>query len=133
MRAQGYLVANLLAGLDVEKTLADPGFADAYAQWLVEKFLIATDDGWILRKAQYYRGAVQEEDERDTARRLLIGMTAFLNSDIERRKQVAEQLRRQASTLQQANLELASARDAAEAANRAKSEFLANMPGAPAR
>ena len=51
-----------------------PGFADAYAQWLVEKFLIAADDGWILRKAQYYRGAVQEEDERETARRLLIGM-----------------------------------------------------------
>ena len=49
-------------------------FADAYAQWLVEKFLIAADDGWILRKAQYYRGAVQEEDERETARRLLIGM-----------------------------------------------------------
>ena len=74
MRAQGYLVANLLAGLDVDKTLADPGFADTYAQWLVEKFLIAADDGWILRKAQYYRGAVQEEDERETARRLLIGM-----------------------------------------------------------
>src|SRR6187397_86729 len=76
VRAQGYLIANLLAGLDVDKTLADPGFADAYAQWLVEKFLIATDDGWILRKAQYYRGAVQEEDERDTARRLLIGMAS---------------------------------------------------------
>jgi Pyruvate phosphate dikinase, AMP/ATP-binding domain len=76
MRAQGYWVANLLAGLDVDQALADPGFADAYAQWLVEKFLIATDDGWILRKAQYYRGAVQEEDERETARRLLIGMAA---------------------------------------------------------
>ena len=76
MRAKGYLIANVLAGLDVDKTLADPGFTDAYAQWLVEKFLIATDDGWILRKAQYYRGAVQEEDERDTARRLLIAMAA---------------------------------------------------------
>jgi hypothetical protein len=74
IRAQGYLVANLLAGLDVDKALADPGFPDAYAQWLVEKFLVSADDGWILRKAQYYRGAVQEEDERDTARRLLIGM-----------------------------------------------------------
>lgn len=54
-------------------------------------------------------------------------LTAFLNRDIERRKQVADQLQRQAATLQQANAELASARDAAEAANRAKSEFLANM------
>ncbi|HEY6134006.1 MAG TPA: hypothetical protein VIW70_08515, partial [Rubrivivax sp.] len=32
IRAQGYLVANLLAGLDVEKALADPVFADTYAQ-----------------------------------------------------------------------------------------------------
>lgn len=54
-------------------------------------------------------------------------VTAWLNADIENRKQVAEQLRLQAATLQQANSELASARDAAEAANRAKSEFLANM------
>ncbi len=50
------------------RAVADPAFADAYAQLLIEKFLIATDDGWILRKAQYYRGAVQEEDERETAR-----------------------------------------------------------------
>lgn len=76
IRAQGWQVANLLAGLDVDKTLADPAFADLYAQWLVEKFLVAADDGWILRKAQFYRGAVQEEDERDAARRLLIGMSA---------------------------------------------------------
>ena len=76
LRAQGYLVATLLAGLDVEKAVAAPDFADAYAQWLVEKFLVATDDGWILRKAQFYRGAVQEEDERETARNLLIAMAA---------------------------------------------------------
>jgi hypothetical protein len=74
IRAQGWQIANLLAGLDVDKALADPAFADLYAQWLIEKFLIAADDGWILRKAQFYRGAVQEEDERDTARRLLTAM-----------------------------------------------------------
>ena len=26
------------------------------------------DDGWIMRKAQFYRGAIQEEDEREGAR-----------------------------------------------------------------
>ena len=58
-------MATLLAGIDADKVVADPAFADLYAQWLVEKFLIATDDGWILRKAQFYRGAIQEEDERE--------------------------------------------------------------------
>ena len=29
----------------------------------VEQFLRAVDDGWILRRAQYYRGAFQAEDE----------------------------------------------------------------------
>ena len=58
------------------RPLADPAFADHYAQWLVEKFLVAADDGWILRKAQFYRGAVQEEDEREAARRLLTALAA---------------------------------------------------------
>lgn len=77
IRAQGYQVANVLAGLDVAKTLADPAFAERYGQWLVEKFLVAADDGWILRKAQFYRGALQEEDEREAARKLLIGMAGM--------------------------------------------------------
>jgi hypothetical protein len=76
MRAQGLQVATLLAGIDAEKTVADTDFPDLYAQWLVERFLIAADSGWVLRKAQFYRGAIQEEDERDGARRLLVAMAA---------------------------------------------------------
>ncbi len=76
LRAQGFQVANLLAGIEADKVIADPAFPDLYAQWLVEKFLIAADDGWILRKAQFYRGAIQEEDEREGARRLLTAMSA---------------------------------------------------------
>lgn len=34
-------------------------------QYQVEKYLRAVDDGWILRKAQYYRGAIQVEDEEN--------------------------------------------------------------------
>ena len=76
LRSQGYKVANVLAGIDATKAVADPAFPDAYAQLLIEKFLIATDSGWILRKAQFYRGAIQEEDEREAARDLLTAMAA---------------------------------------------------------
>jgi hypothetical protein len=74
LRAQGYRVATLLAGIDANKAVAAPEFPDAFAQLLVEKFLVAADDGWILRKAQFYRGAIQEEDEREGARNLLAAM-----------------------------------------------------------
>jgi hypothetical protein len=32
-------------------------------QYQLGKYLESIDDGWILRKAQYYRGAIQSEDE----------------------------------------------------------------------
>jgi hypothetical protein len=34
-------------------------------QYQLEKYLKSVDDGWILRKGQYYRGAVQAEDEEE--------------------------------------------------------------------
>ena len=76
LRSQGYKVATLLAGVDAPKAVAAPDFPDTFAQLLIEKFLIATDDGWVLRKAQFYRGAIQEEDEREAARNLLAAMAA---------------------------------------------------------
>lgn len=76
LRAQGYAIANVLAGIDATAAVASPDFPDRYAQLLVEKFLVATDDGWILRKARFYRGAIQEEDEREAARALLTAMAA---------------------------------------------------------
>lgn len=33
-------------------------------QYQIEKYLQRVDDGWIQRKSQYYRGAVQAEDEQ---------------------------------------------------------------------
>jgi len=76
LRAQDYKIANVLAGLDVSAAVAAPDFADSYAQLLIEKFLIAADDGWIFRKARFYRGAIQEEDERAAARALLAALAA---------------------------------------------------------
>ena len=74
LRADGYLVANLLAGIQPEQALSDPDFENAYGQRLVERFLIAMDDGWIFRRALFYRGAIQEEDERAGGRSLLLAM-----------------------------------------------------------
>jgi len=76
LRAQGYQIANLLAGIDAAQTTAQPGFDDRYAQLLIERYLIGADDGWILRKALFYRGAIQEEDEREGGRALLEHLAA---------------------------------------------------------
>jgi hypothetical protein len=76
LRQQGYLIANLLAGLKPDSFLANPGVGDALAQLLIERYLISADDGWIFRRALFYRGAIQEEDERKGARALLTEMAA---------------------------------------------------------
>ena len=76
LRNKGYWIANLLAGIDAKDTLARGDFLDWYNQLLIEKFLFRTDNGWILEKAQFYRGAIQEENERDGARKLLIALAA---------------------------------------------------------
>lgn len=71
MRAGGYKIANFLTDLDIDALLARPDHKDELNQILIEQFLVNADDGWILRKARYYRGAFQEEGEREGARRLL--------------------------------------------------------------
>ncbi len=76
LRGQGYKIANLLAGIDAETQIALPDFNDSYNQRLIEKYLIAADDGWILRRAMFYRGAIQEEDEARGGRDLLVAMSA---------------------------------------------------------
>ncbi|MFN2166110.1 MAG: pyruvate phosphate dikinase, partial [Anaerolineae bacterium] len=65
LRDHGYYIANILAGLDGQEWLSDDQFRDRYGQLAVERFLIGADDGWILRRALFYRGAIQEEDERE--------------------------------------------------------------------
>ena len=72
LRAQGYLIATLLAGSDPETLVAEANFIDVWNQLLIEKFLMTVDNGWIMRRALFYRGAIQEEDERAAARALLI-------------------------------------------------------------
>ncbi len=76
LRKQGYLVATLLAGVNPETFLDSPEAANALAQLLIERYLISADEGWIMRQALFYRGAIQEEDEREGARRLLETMAS---------------------------------------------------------
>ena len=38
---------------------------------VVERFLIASDDGWVFRRALSYRGAIQDHNEKESARELL--------------------------------------------------------------
>ena len=76
LREQGYRVATLLSGLDAEAFVDDPEVGDALAQLLIERYLVSADDGWILRRALFYRGAIQEENERESARRLLAEMAS---------------------------------------------------------
>ena len=76
LRDQGYKIANLLAGIDAQTQILQPDFIDSYNQMLIEKYLIIADDGWILHRAQFYRGAIQEEDEAKGGRNLLVAMSA---------------------------------------------------------
>ncbi len=55
LRASGYLVANVLAGIDAPATVADPAFPEAFGQLLVERFLVMTRAPWLqqlLRDAE---------------------------------------------------------------------------------
>ncbi len=76
LRDDGYKIANLLAGIDAGAFVSQPDFIDSYNQLLIEKYLITADDGWILRRAMFYRGAIQEEDEASGGRELLVAMAA---------------------------------------------------------
>ena len=79
LRGEGYLVANFLAGYDTDVAINETEFLDAYNQLLIEKFLVRVDNGWILRRALFYRGAIQEEGERDGGRALLLTLAADPN------------------------------------------------------
>ncbi len=74
MRARGYFIANVLAGSDPAELIAADDFLERYGALLLEQFLISVDDGWIYRQAQFYRGALQVEDERVATNALLLAL-----------------------------------------------------------
>ncbi len=74
----GWRVGTIFAAFD------EAGNAQALAArpyWRIrelplEQYLIDIDDGWVLRKANSYRGRVQIEDEQKAGAELLLGMLA---------------------------------------------------------
>lgn len=72
LRADGYRIATVYADLDIDQLISSDTLAVDLGQMVIEQFLIRIDDGWILRRARYYRGAFQEEDEKEGVRRLLL-------------------------------------------------------------
>jgi hypothetical protein len=72
----GWSVGTVFAALDPAE-LANP--ANRYQrlrELALERYLIDTDDGWVLRQARNYRGRVQVEDEEATGRELLLALYA---------------------------------------------------------
>ena len=76
LRDNGYFIANVFADVRALEFLQNPLHLDIVMQMVLEKFLIEADDGWIFRRARYYRGALQMEDETRAGRELLLAMVS---------------------------------------------------------
>ncbi|RLL55081.1 phosphoenolpyruvate synthase [Mariprofundus sp. EBB-1] len=74
MRENGYLIANILAAIDPQQFVNSSDSAEHLSQILLEQFLIHIDNGWVFRKAKYYRGAIQTEVEQDAATKIVLAM-----------------------------------------------------------
>jgi len=74
LRAHGYYIATVFADIKPDLFLTEPDVEAMVRQMILEQFLILAEDGWILRRARYYRGALQAEDETANGRALLLEM-----------------------------------------------------------
>ena len=62
-RQHHVFLGQILAGTPHEDFLDKANRNSRMKQYQMERFLHAADDGWIMRRARYYRGAIQAEDE----------------------------------------------------------------------
>lgn len=74
IRDAGYPIANILARLEPGQVVGPGAEAGLLGALLVERFLISYDDGWILRRARFLRGVIQEHNESDSGRAILLAM-----------------------------------------------------------
>lgn len=80
MRAEGYLLGNVLAASDPQVLVAASGYPELKAI-LLERYLVAEDDGWIMRRARYHRGIFQVEDEIAAAQAILSALSTRVNEE----------------------------------------------------
>lgn len=58
-------LGQILAKTDFVEFWDEDNYHSRLKQYELEHYLMRTDNGWILRKAQFYRGAFQAEDEEN--------------------------------------------------------------------
>ena len=68
----GWSVGTVVAALEWEELWDQARRHQRLRELPLERYLVETDDGWVLRRARYYRGRVQIEDEEATGRELLV-------------------------------------------------------------
>ncbi len=71
-REQGIYLGQILAGTPYDNFWDETNDHSRLNQYLFENYLQAIDDGWIVRKARYYRGAIQDEDENALGEKFLL-------------------------------------------------------------
>lgn len=62
-RSNHLFFGEILAGLSPKEFLDRNANFSRLKQYQIGKYLSSVDNGWVLRKAQFYRGAIQSEDE----------------------------------------------------------------------
>ncbi len=62
-------IGQILAATSFEEFWDEQNNNSRLKQYQIEKYLREIDNGWVLRKAQYYRGAFQAEDEAAWAKK----------------------------------------------------------------
>lgn len=71
LAGQDYHVGTILQALDYPAFADDANAGYRLRELVLERFLVDVDDGWVMRRARYYRGARQIEDEERAGRALL--------------------------------------------------------------
>jgi hypothetical protein len=71
LASMGYDVGTILQAISYDDFADEARAGYRLRELVLERHLIQNDDGWVLRRARYYRGAIQVEDEERRGRVLL--------------------------------------------------------------
>ncbi len=72
----GWYVGTIFAAMDFDELFDAAARQQRLRQLPLERYLVDIDDGWVLHRANAYRGRLQIEDEEKTGRRLLTQLLA---------------------------------------------------------